>query len=392
YLAQVREVASAMKGYYLARTTPKGVASKAADLFLGRKAERFLQERTATVVDGLTDNPKLRSVFTAQWGYYGSPPSRSSFAMQALVVKHFMHGGYYPTGGSQEIARCLLKTVADAGGWTAIHADVEEITIEDGDATGVRLTDGRQVSAKRVVSAAGVSSTVQRLLPKQHRQAAWATTVEKLPSASAHVCLYLGFRGDIREAGCGSANKWFYEVWSSEAEAWDVSNPDALPDAPVLYTSFPSLKDPTHDPGPEQLHTGEVVTFVPWEAFEGWKDDQWRRRGEEYEAFKTKLHDHMLEQFLRHMPGLRDKIAYSELSTPVSTDHFVRPIAGSIYGLEPTPERFANPDLRPRSPVKNLFFAGSEVTSVGVIGAMMGGVLAATSAEPVGAVKFLRRL
>ncbi|MEM6991574.1 MAG: NAD(P)-binding protein, partial [Myxococcota bacterium] len=47
YLAQVREVASAMKGYYLARTTPKGVASKAADLFLGRKAERFLQERTA---------------------------------------------------------------------------------------------------------------------------------------------------------------------------------------------------------------------------------------------------------------------------------------------------------------------------------------------------------
>lgn len=392
YLALVREVASAMKGYYLARTTPKGIASKAADLFLSRKATRFFSETTKDVVDRLTDNPRLRCVFTAQWGYYGSPPSRSSFAIQALVVKHFMHGGYYPKGGSQEIARCLLRTVADAGGWTAINADVEEILVEDNRATGVRLKGGRIVHAGRVVSAAGVVSTVQRLLPAKHRNQAWASNVKKLPPASAHVCLYLGLRGDIREDSCGSANKWFYEVWSSEQETWDISDPDNLPDAPVLYSSFPSLKDPDHDPGPEQLHTGEVVTFVPWESFAQWKDERWHKRGQDYETLKRKLHDHMLEQFLRHVPGLRDKIAYSELSTPVSTDHFVRPMQGSIYGIEPTPERFANPDLRPRSPIKDLFFAGSEVASVGVIGAMMGGVLAATSAEPVGCAKFLRNI
>lgn len=392
YLKLVREVASAMKGYYLARTTPKGMASRAADLFLGRKAARYFAERTKDVIDGLTDDPRLRCVFSAQWGYYGSPPSRASFAIQALVVKHFMHGGYYPVGGSQQIAKHLLATVAEQGGWTAIHADVDQVLIEDGRACGVRLTDGREVRAQRVISAAGVASTIQRLLPAEYRNEDWASRVEQLKPASAHVCLYLGFRGDITEAGCGAANKWFYEVWSSEEDAWDISDPDNLPDAPVLYTSFPSLKDPEHDPGPEQLHTGEVVTFVPWDVFEPWKDERWRKRGGEYDAFKKKLHDHMLAQLLRHLPGLRDKIAFSELSTPVSTDHFVRPMAGSIYGLEPTPERFANPDLRPRSPVRDLFFAGSEVASVGVIGAMMGGVLAATSAEPVAAVKYLRGL
>ena len=76
-------------------------------------------------------------------------------------------------------------------------------------------------------------------------------------------------------------------------------------------------------------------------------------------------------------------VDYVELSTPLSTDHFVRPVGGSIYGLEPTPERFQNRWLRPRSPVSGLFFAGSEVATVGVIGAMMGGVLAAASAEPL---------
>ncbi|MCA9699491.1 MAG: hypothetical protein KC431_18335, partial [Myxococcales bacterium] len=78
-----------------------------------------------------------------------------------------------------------------------------------------------------------------------------------------------------------------------------------------------------------------------------------------------------------------------ELSTPLSTDHFVRPHAGSIYGLEPTPERFRNRWLRPRAPIEGLFFAGSEVTTVGVMGAMLGGVLAAVSAEPVGGARLL---
>jgi all-trans-retinol 13,14-reductase len=92
------------------------------------------------------------------------------------------------------------------------------------------------------------------------------------------------------------------------------------------------------------------------------------------------------------VPALKLRLAYSELSTPLSTDTFCRPIEGSIYGLEPTPDRFRNPWLRPRSPLKGLFFAGSEVATVGVIGAMMGGVLAAASAEPLRALRFLRRI
>ena len=104
------------------------------------------------------------------------------------------------------------------------------------------------------------------------------------------------------------------------------------------------------------------------------------------------LTEQLLEQFLRKMPQLRDMVDYVELSTPVSTDHFCRPVAGSIYGLEPTPERFACRWLRPRAPIPNLFFAGSDVATVGVIGAMMGGLLAAVSAEPVGSMRYLRPL
>jgi len=389
YLRYVREVAGSMRGYYLGRTAPERL-SHGVDLFVGRKARSFLGLRTADVVAKLTRDPKLRALFTAQWGYYGSPPSRSSFAIQALVVKHFLHGAYYPVGGSGRIAQTLLRTVAQSGGWTRIATSVESILVEGGEAVGVRLDDGEELRAKKVISAAGVLSTVKRLLPESFAQAAWSKEIEALPPSSAHVCLHLGFKGDIRKAGAGSANKWFVSTWNPEGAEWNVKPGEEPGRAPVLYCSFPSLKDPAHDPGPELHHTGEVVTFVPWSSFEPWLGTRWKKRGEDYEAFKLALTNSLLGQILNRMPELAPMVEYAELSTPLTTDHFCRPVQGSIYGIEPTPARFLCKWLRPRSAIKGLFFAGSDVASVGVIGAMLGGALAGLSAEPVAALRHLR--
>jgi all-trans-retinol 13,14-reductase len=138
WFALARETAGGMRGYYLSRALPPGIGRHAEKL-LARSAAQLFERKTAEVLAELTDNPKLRAVLVSQWAYYGSPPSRSSFAMQALVTRHFNWGGYYPVGGSQAIAEGLLQTVAANGGWTKIRADVEEILIEDGVAVGVRL-------------------------------------------------------------------------------------------------------------------------------------------------------------------------------------------------------------------------------------------------------------
>lgn len=391
YLRMVREVASNMRGYYMARVT-SGLLGKIADMTMARKAQSFFEQPTQEILDSITSNKKLQAVLVAQWGYYGSPPSRSCFAIQALVTKHFMYGAYYPEGGAKRIADTLLKTVADAGGWTRISTDVEQILIERGKAVGVRLSNGEEIKAPIVVSAAGISSTLQRLLPESVQEESWSEEIVKLNPAPAHICLYIGFKGDITEAGASAANKWFYDTWDTEVEGWDIAPDKEMEDCPILYCSFPSLKDPHHDPGPEVRHTGEVVTFVPWEVFAPWQGTRWKKRGEEYEAFKKQISDKILEQFLGHLPGLRDMVDYVELSTPLSTDNFCRPVHGSIYGLEPTPERFKTRSLRAKSPVSGLYFSGSEVASVGVIGAMMGGVLGATAVEPRKMMKLMRNM
>ncbi|HTL11161.1 MAG TPA: FAD-dependent oxidoreductase, partial [Bdellovibrionota bacterium] len=152
--------------------------------------------------------------------------------------------------------------------------------------------------------------------------------------------------------------------------------------APVLYISFPSLKDPHHDAGPSIRHTGEVVTFVPWAAFDKWRQTRRGLREKDYMAFKKDIEDRLVAQLKKHLPKYMAKAVFHEMSTPLSTTFFTRSYHGGIYGIEPTPSRFATLGLRPKTPVKGLYLTGSDVGTLGVVGAMVGGIVTAAAIEP----------
>ncbi|HSG80366.1 MAG TPA: NAD(P)/FAD-dependent oxidoreductase, partial [Acidimicrobiia bacterium] len=208
----------------------------------------------------------------------------------------------------------------------------------------------------------------------------------------AHVSLYLGFRADVENLGGTRYCQWFYETWDSEVDVWDVSPGRDPGRAAVLFCSFPSIKDPAHDPGPELRHTGEAITFVPWEPFARWQGTRWGRRPDGYEAFKEELTDALLGQYLEHYPRLAPHVDHVELSTPLSTQHFARSAQGSIYGLATEPRRFFDPGLLPRSRVKGLYVGGVDASTPGIAGGLSGGVMAAVAVEPLRGTRFVRSL
>lgn len=393
WFAMVEQLARAAPLYFKLRALPRGI-ERLAGAIVSRKILRHAHMAAGPALDALTTNERLKAVLGAQWFYWGTPPSRSWVVANAVAQYGLCRGGYYPVGGADAITRELLRTVAEAGGWTRTSADVETIVVEDGRAVGVRVK-GRhgeppeEIRAGGVISAAGMISTVERLLPPQYRDAAWGQEVRAQEPNAAHVCLYLGFEGDIRRAGASAANRGYYDSWDLEAQ-WHITGPDDIGPVPFMWVCFNTLKDPAYDPGPRQLHSGEVMAIAPWSLFEPWTGTKWRKRPEEYQRLKLAIQDKLLAQFLKHMPELEPMIKHVELSTPLSTDHFARPIHGSMYGLHSTTDRFASQALRPRSPIPGLYFAGNEVVFMGIVGAALGGALAALAAEPVRALRVLR--
>ena len=67
---------------------------------------------------------------------------------------------------------------------------------------------------------------------------------------------------------------------------------------------------------------------------------------------------------------------------PTTSCNCLRSPDGATYGIEMTAERLISPDLHVRTPVPGLLLAGQDVTSPGVPGAFMGGLMAAASLEP----------
>src|ERR1035441_3232885 len=51
-----------------------------------------------------------------------------------------------------------------------------------------------------------------------------------------------------------------------------------------------------------------------------------------------------------------------------------------IYGIASTPDRFLTRELGARTPIRGLYLAGQDAASLGVVGALYGGVIGASAA------------
>jgi all-trans-retinol 13,14-reductase len=341
--------------------------------------ERWTARTIDEVLRATVSDPKLRAVLSAQWPDHGGAPAIGSFAMHAVIMRFYFGGARYPVGGAAAFARAIVPAIERAGGEVRFKARVERLLVEGGRVAGVRLADGGELRAPAVVAAISARNTVQTLLPPELRGAPWAREILALPLTPCHVGLYLGLAGDVRAAGASTANHWIYGGWDTNAAVW--RDPERS-DPPAMFVSFPSLKDPSHQPGPEQRHTAEVVAWVDWEAFAPWQDSSAGHRPAEYERYKSMLAERLLGYFARCFPRLAPLVRVKEVSTPLTMAHFTSTPHGSVYSLAPTPARFLSKSLAIRTPLRGLYLAGQDAMSPGVTGAMMGGIMAAGALAP----------
>lgn len=332
---------------------------------IGRHAERTV----AQALEGVRD-PLLRAVLGSRGGDYGGRPSTAPVLEHAMVTGAYDEGAWYPVGGPARIAEALVPAVEAAGGEVRLGTEVRAIRVARDRVEGVEWRRGAESGIERaahVVSTIGLHGTLGAL--GAAAPAGWARQGGALRPGVAPIVLYLGLEGDVASAGAGSANVWVHEdvdvdrAWRSPADE----------DAPALFVSFPSCKDPAHAGPP----TAEVTASCETDAFAPWLGPDAAEPDEPYRALKAWIEERMLAQFARHFPALAPKVRLHELSTPVTQARYVRTPEGSTYGLEMSAPRLRSPALDVRTPVDGLLLAGQDVGGAGVHPSAISGVLAA---------------
>eukprot|EP00052_Salpingoeca_macrocollata_P016088 m.128974 g.128974 ORF g.128974 m.128974 type:complete len:672 (+) comp19917_c0_seq1:71-2086(+) len=343
------------------------------------------------VVSGLTSNLHLRSLLLSLWIDTGARPDTATFFLSCSTLRGLpIESGAYPRGGSSQLARSMVAVIHRHGGSALVRARVEGILCQPRAAggfaaAGVYLEDGTEIAARcGVVSTVGYLNTVQKLLPQRVCQQLNIPRTLPFGQSAGFVMCNLGIRGSAKELKIPSANRWYLPA----TEDGDILEPmhayfDAAEtaDLPVMMT-FPSAKDQSY----EQLHPDrtscQMLAMAPYSWFERWRDTSSGNRGEEYEAFKRTWLQRCLCILYRFYPQLEGRVVFSDVSTPLSIEHYLATPGGGAVGLDPSPLRY-NGDLEVLhtldvvTPVHGLYMSGQDTLLCGVVLAQLLGIITA---------------
>lgn len=334
---------------------------------------------TQNYLDNNFKNEKLKALLVSQWGAYGLTPKKSAFVTHAIVVSSCFKGAYYPEGGGGQIAKSITSVIEKAGGKCLLNREVTQVIIENDRAIGVKVIARTGMSSKQeeyyapiIISDAGAHNTYLRLIPERIDNP-FREEITSFPQGPSAVILYLALKESPEKLGFKGENHWIYSGYDHN-KAFDEINSFLLEGKPkYCFLSFPSLKDTE-----PSIHTAEAVALCDYKIFAKWKDQPQFKKDKEYYELKEKISEGLINLIEERYRGFKDLIIYKELSTPLTIESLSSKQSGEIYGVPPSPERYAKTWCRVNTPIKNLYLTGSDACAPGVLGGMWAGVAVAS--------------
>ncbi|HOZ21364.1 MAG TPA: FAD-dependent oxidoreductase [bacterium] len=319
---------------------------------------RFYSKTWGEMADTRIRNPKLKTIVSGQWGYYGLPPSRLSCFYYALPFTGYLNGGgFYPKGRSQDISNAFVKYLSDRGGKVLLKSRVDEILLSNGAATGVRTHDGRTFTARAVVSNASPHETLGRLIGDP---AVLAAEQEKWKNYSISISsfqVFLGLKEDlVKKLGITDSEIFLETAYDPEAAYADALKGE-VENGGVGITLYDAI-NPAYSPqGKNTINLMTLQGYGHWEQYEAayLAGDK-----KAYRKEKERMADILIAKAEKALlPGLAKAIQVKEIGTPLTNLRYTGHPRGAIYGWDQTVNNSGNTRVGHTTPVKNLYLAGA---------------------------------
>ena len=339
---------------------------------LGRDFLAMTCRQPLDVVRELFENEHVQLLFLFKVSLFGTwlTDTLSKTSPMGSVIRAFdLRTGYQLCqGGSFNLARGLMETFIAAGGTYQPQVALERVVIEGGRATGVALADGRTVRARQFVdSTIDVHQTFENLIGRAQIP---ATFVERLDNFQytkwslfgLHLALDESprFAAASHDPNINRALKWSIgaetmdELFAAHQEVMAGKVPSI-----VQFGSGPlSLLDPTQ--APPGKHTSYAWHVMPLDPDIG---------GRDYEDWKEEFSERIIETWARYCPNMTRKniLAQHAYTGREYVQELVNMRGGDIFMGAFNAEQVMYNHFGYRTPIPNLYYAGSAAHCGGAI-------------------------
>ncbi len=349
--------------------------------------EHIALQTTQEYMDAHFKSEQLKALLTSTWGDYGLPPNQSAFVMHCLVVRSYLYGGYYPVEGAGEIAKNMIPIIEKHGGKVLTNTSVTEIIINRGKASGVKIKkDNKETSiySDVIISDTGAYNTYIKLIPEDI-PIPFRDEIKQATGNLSSLTLHVGFKENPKKLGVEGENIWIFSSYDHNSVFQESMKQEKIRSA---FVSFPSLKDQK-----AENHTAEIIAFTNYDFYQKWRNSTWLKRDESYKKHKEEIAQQLLDITEKHLPGFKNIVDFTDLATPLTMEFFTNWEKGGFYGIPPTPNRFKYKWINPKTPIKNLYLTGTDAATLGVLGALMGGLFTTASIKGLrGMMKIMKAL
>jgi len=285
-----------------------------------------------------------------------------------LLALFGSHHGAMIKGGSYEAAHALAAAAFACGGVAATNTKVERILVEQGRATGVELSDGRRVRARKFIcSNLAAPLTLGHLVEPQHldtdlRQATQSYTWNAESLFGIHLALREPphYRGVEPDAPLQQAlNYWVGYETSDDfiADMHQIRNETIPNNVGALHISVPTRFDSSQ--APPGYSTAFAWQFVPNRLADG--DTEIWDQGTVSQDFAAS----MVARWQEYAPNLAEAEIARTIHSPSDTQRHVPSMlfGDRHHGSQHPNNVFANrphPSLSNyRTPIKGLYLSGA---------------------------------
>ena len=346
------------------------------------KKEDAMKLSAKQFIETITKNEKLRAVLAGNNMLYAGSGDTTPFYIHALTVNSYMESAWRVLDGGSQIAKILAQNIKVAGGIVIRNREVKKLILEGNLVKSVQLNDGSLISADYFISNTSPANTY-RMTDSVMIRPVTRKRMENMQTTVSSFILNIVFKKDHFPY---FKYNYYYQkkgtVWNMES--YTENN------WPLGYAIYLT-------PGAKKEFAGGMTIFAymryeevrPWESSFNTVSSK-QNRGEEYDAFKNKKAEQLLNLVEERFPGLRKSILHRYTSTPLTFRDYIGNADGNLYGSVKDYQNPLGTLISPKTRIPNLFLTGQYLNLHGILGTAISGLI--TSIALTGKDDFIEKI